>query len=540
MLFKEILEQPRPTKGPSSSKLNKCGKTHKKATKLPAQKLYRGGTNARYISGGRKGVSSAQVNSRAPRPSKGIPKAVASGKVVPKTKFDSNVPSSTPVFTPIKKDKLPSSISSSQCSLIELLQQYNTFSSEQKAYDSVVLEKTLTPQPAQLSPVKEDVNPQLQTFKEVLRNLLHSVDSDASVENGKIEHAFEDVQAAYRLLHKSTSSNSLKQSTLAAEPNTSNVITMSNPLTNEELLRENSSLQQQLQSVKKELSGHKSLSSTSDFSLELMTLQCQNKALEQKVSELTIALEQALCLQHSIVDSNSQLKLEKERLQSELSLKHDELAKSGDLFSSETREIKKDVYDALQKVENLKLSLEETNKSNQGLMQKVQSKDNEIIRLNELNKGLQRSVSRLLEDLKKASKPAGNEINITSEVLKKVDQFLSSPTRKEVTAGLPNNMKFKSPAVTYPDLANHERYFTPIKEQPKTDTDVNTVADTVDLLSAKSVVGSTITPSLPATSSVSSSMWSITSHDERDFNAGLASLDADIQKLQDSLRCLNS
>ena len=534
MLFKEILEQPE--KGPRClNKVTRNGKPQKKVLKKTVEK------KSHAFAKPKGPVNKRGAGTRTVKVSK--PTVVAknrAGEMQAKTKYDANIPSSTPVFTPIKKDKLPHSVSSSQCSLIELLQQYNTsaFHKEDAKNDNEILDKTVTPE-ASIKTVHEEtlLSPQLQTFREVLTKLLRTVDSNADIGSNAIKHAFEDVQVAFNSLPGTQPEVEHRTNTLAGGDN---LTIVSNSSKLEELQIENLSLQRKLRLAKKEAETQANKSSSADISLELMTLQCQNKALEQKVSELTTAFEQALILQQSLVDTNTSLKHENEKLQSELRLKHDELAKSGDLFTFETREIKKDVGEALQKVELLKSTLDETGKLNHELTQQVQSKDIEITRLNELNKGLQGSVSRLLEDLKKASRPADAHIDMRSEMLKKVDTFLSSPQRQNTVTkhdSPPFNQYFSSQQRNVPNIVDALSLQYSIKNQSSKPLNFEN-SETVE--SAKSVLGSAATPSLPTTDSVSSSMWSITSRDERDFNAGLASLDADIQRLQSSLNALNT
>ena len=539
MLFKEILEQP--TKGPSNSRAGRSVKSQKKLPKKNVEK--------RGLSQQKPKVCATKLTRRGvPSRNPGVPKTKSSSKphcseIHQRTKFDANIPSSTPVFTPIKKDKLPTSVTSSQCSLIELLQQYNTSAIQPPNVneESETLDKTIIPEPSCMKKLdKTVISPQLQTFKEVLSKLLRTVDTNVDFKSNSnvLNQAFEDVQVAFQSLNPNFSKNEID---LNADKSTNTSLSESRM---QELQVENVSLQRQLRLAKKEMETRatKSTASNGDISLELMTIQCQNKALEQKVSELTIALEQALYLQHSIIDANATLKIENQKLKQDLLLKHDELAKSGDLFSLETREIKKDVGDALQKVEQLKVTLNETNEMNQDLIQQAQVKDKEINRLTELNKGLQSSVSRLLEDLKKASSPVDQSINIKSEVLKKVDQFLSSPPRKPVVAA-PSKLNstpdrfcpgMRGDAASTVTQQNFSYDFPDSKESV-----LNSEYETVASASAKSILGSAVSPSLPTTDSVSCSMWSVTSRDERDFNAGLASLDADIQKLQTCLNQLN-
>jgi len=553
MLFKEILEQP--TKGPSNPRAPKCGKLQKKLSKKPAEKRCGPQQKPKVCATklNRRGASARNPNALKNKCSSSTKSQ--SSRIQQITKFDANIPSSTPVFTPIKKDKLRTSVTSSQCSLIELLQQYNTSTIQQNvSKEQETLDKTLTQKPSRVAtPEQTVISPQLHTFKEVLSKLLRTVETNIDFENNSyaVNQAFEDVQVAFKSLNPNSSKKETEISSISSKTSKStNAAHLSNSKM-QELQIENASLQKQLRLTKKEIETHANKSTTTtggvDISLELMTIQCQNKALEQKVSELTIALEQALYLQHSIVDANTTLKMENQKLKEDLFLKQDELAKSGDLFSFETREIKKDVGDALQKVEQLKVTLDETSKMNQDLIQQAQVKDKEILRLTELNKGLQSSVSRLLEDLRKASQPIDQSINIKSEVLKKVDQFLSSPPRKLVSAS-PN--KPKSPKSDHfcpgmmgdaPSTVANQNYLfhgLPITRDI-TLTSVHEADDNSGSVSRKSILGSTTSPSLPTTDSVSCSMWSITSRDERDFNAGLASLDADIQKLQTCLNQLN-
>ena len=541
MLFKEILELP--SKGSSNPKLVKCKHPTKKMIRKPTERKNNIGYRAKQGNVSRKSSASNQVM---PRASKGVTTNKRNGNLHTTTKYDSNLPSSTPNFTPIKKDKLPSSITSSQCSLIELLQQYNLTSNPKQSHkDNSDLDQTLVSECAASTPNKSFIDPQMQTFKEVLEKLLRVVNSSKGNDNDTMQSAFNDVQVAFKSLPIQEKTLMQNSCTSASEKSTK----LSGNKSLEELQIENLSLHRKLRLAKKEVELHetKSQSQPADISLEVMTIQCQNKALEQKVLQLTSSLEQALCVQQSIMETNSKLTHDNERLQHELLQKRDELTKSGDLFSVETKEIKKDVGEALQKVECLKLSVEETNKENEELLKEIEVKNKEISRLTDLNRGLQGSVSRLLEDLKNASKPNENT-NIKSAVLKKLDHILSSPSNPDCKSGFVKKTAYdsssKSPAVlisaprTPPVTQNYFPPFNSCRSSPNSPPTV-LKNDVTSSCSIKSIVGSTITPSLPTTDSVSSSMWSVTSHDERDFNAGLASLDADIRRLQSSLSKFN-
>ena len=555
MLFKEILDQT--TKRPSNSRTT-C-ESKKKASRKPLDRR----SNIQQ----KPKLCATKLNKRVAARSSGVSKSKSLAKPqssrvqqttkyeakVPSsrcTKFDANIPSSTPVFTPIKKDKLPTSVTSSHCSLIELLQQYNTSTGQQQNFtaDCVSLDKTVTPELSQVKTPEETlISPQLLTFREVISKLLRTVDSNHDFKSNTIalNQAFEDVQVAFKSLRLNMPPNELNSMYTSSKAIVSN--TEGNLLDSrmQKLQLENASLHRQLHLTKNEMEArvNKSTTTDSDISLELVTIHCQNKALEQKISELTTALEQALCFQQSIVDANATLKTENEKLQEELLLKQNELAKSGDLFSFETKEIKKDVSDALQKVEQLKITLDTTCKMNHDLVEQAQVKDKEILRLADLNRGLQSSVSRLLEDLKKASKPLDQSLNIKSEVLKKVDQFLSPPFRKPIATPsrrVDSGHSFPKMMGDIPEtLAGQNCSFHVLPSNQPQPIQKLEVGDSYGSTSTKSTLGSSVSPSLPNTDSVSCSMWSITSRDERDFNAGLASLDADIQRLQSNLNQLN-
>ncbi|XP_076809974.1 uncharacterized protein LOC143452771 [Clavelina lepadiformis] len=527
MLFKEILDQP--TRGPSS-RASKVGirrsakPTSTKDVLKPVTKRKVNAPRKRLVLRNKPGAIN-QETAKGLQLTEKVTRKLNEGKT---TSYNADIPSSTPIFTPVKKEKLPScnhnksnippvSISSSQCSLIELLQQYNITNSNRPPTEKSIdlLEDTLTPE-------DEEVNPKLHTFQEVLAKLQRTVQPTSKADDISAKQAFTDVKVAFESLFGPSSSNEKDK-----ERNTPfDKSTNSNQNSRLAMLEnENISLQRQLRLVRRELQNKENKTNCEGFNLEMAALQCQNATLEKKVTEISEALENTLSMQQTLNLANEKLSMENSKLLDELTMKDDELRKSGHLFSTETQLIKQDVSEALEKVGSLRENLDRATSENDNLLQEIRNKDDEIFRLSELNKGLQSSVSRLLQDLNKVPKPT-SDVNLTSLVLKKFDSVLSSPPIHK-----PNPQRNLYTAITEsPGLATV--HLAPeIIPETKFPSEVISGSDLT-------VAGSSCSPSMPT--SVSSSMFSVTSRDERDFSAGLACLDADIRKLQDSLKGLNN
>jgi len=137
-------------------------------------------------------------------------------------------------------------------------------------------------------------------------------------------------------------------------------------------------------------------------------------------------------------------------------------------------------------------------------------------------------VSRLLNDLNKspASSPS-RDCNVTNVLLRRLDEALSVPLVKP-HRNHPSSPKAdvfsQSPKVSYSVESSGIWCKNSLPPSPR---------DAPVLLS-KGAVASQPEP----TASASSSLFSSTTIAENDFNAGLATLDADIQRLQDSLRII--
>uniref|UniRef100_H2ZNF6 Uncharacterized protein n=1 Tax=Ciona savignyi TaxID=51511 RepID=H2ZNF6_CIOSA len=224
--------------------------------------------------------------------------------------------------------------------------------------------------------------------------------------------------------------------------------------------------------------------------------------------------------------TNVNLVSENQELREELMMKDDELKKSGRIFTDETENIKLEVNQAMLKFEHLKNSLIEADTENADLKNAVNQRDAEIERLNELNKGLQNSVSRLLADLNKPKQvsPVRNGHDMSNMVLSRLDNILSRPVHH-----------------TQPQRTiNDKPYFgadLDIENQPPAKTSPKQIITTpgperhpqFKMLSPISTIAPT--PSM--------SMISISTSDEHHFSTGLANLDADIERLQNSLKQVN-
>nr|CAB3261537.1 uncharacterized protein LOC100177078 [Phallusia mammillata] len=487
-LLKDLLNEPYrhvepKVPQPKARKEIKVGeKTHTKPLKVGVKKCWNYGAKKPPAKGGK------QVSKQAGKNTKRV-----QGKT---TSFDENLPSSTPIVTPIKMEKLQRkadaiSITSSQCSLIELLQEYNSSQIPVKEGKNTPADSTLkasggvepiakTPQPIHI--------PTSNSMEEKPVNIPEK--SGGSLGNSWKETFSPQVdQSRFQLLQN-----------------------------------ENIMLHKQLQLLKEGFLKKEREKKNEDISLEVATLQCQNAALEQKLNEMRATSERTSKVQREVQELNMKLQEENETLHKELNRKEDELAMSGKLFTTETEQIKLDVGDALEKVELLRQSLSETDEANKSLSQACKAKDMEIQRLTELNKGLQSTVSRLLEDLKRPSlvpMVPNSDGNLSTIMLKRLDDILSVPITKpsprRYVPPSPSDLAFSLPRTPIPfDAQTSDRqFFSPVSS-------VNTSI--------------AVSPNVTTTPTASSSMVSVNTYAENEFNAGLAALDADIKRLQDSLR----
>lgn len=237
---------------------------------------------------------------------------------------------------------------------------------------------------------------------------------------------------------------------------------------------------------------------------------------------------------------------------------------------------------ALQKVNALKTQLREAETGGELMKVSIQEKDDEISRLNDLNKGLQSSVSRLLEDLHRASTRPQSKTrsapsnDVSSAFLKNLQNVLNTPQN---TKNVQGDASFLQKSMSYhqqsypltksfpPRHYNKENFISPhqdyikgscatdeflqsnnfevlessrLSSMPTTSAGTSPKSSnfqhfrTPDMIS-DSLLSKSSKPTLWEQNSVASSFISFTTRDENDFANGLAILDADIQRLQESL-----
>ncbi|XP_078484955.1 uncharacterized protein LOC100177078 [Ciona intestinalis] len=425
------------------------------------------------------------------------------------TKFDRDIPSSTPIVTPIKKEKLITprsqqhkegvSLTSSQSSLIALLQNFN---------NSLVL-----PYQGAGDSKCQNLQPSLKSQSEQV-----TVDVNQSkMDNVATQHLSRTINAPEK-----QPTNVKMHPCIHCEDSKARIVGLEN---------ENAVLAKRLKTM--EFSFKEKESSKNDISLEIAALQCRTNLFEKKVLELTNALDDSVQLQAEMSKTNASLADENQRIREELLEKDDELKKSGKIFTNETENIKLEVNQAMVKFDQLKLSLAESDTENMGLRSEVQIRDEEIERLNELNKGLQMSNARLLSELNKNHQvsPGRNTQNITTTVLNRLDTILSQPIQTHLVRS--NNIPTDSNLQKHSNLLTNEvptEYAAPNLVLLNTENKQVEFATTVPAMSTISSAYNT--PSV--------SMLSMTTSDEQNFSAGLANLDADIERLKNSLKYANT
>nr|XP_002123633.1 uncharacterized protein LOC100177078 [Ciona intestinalis] len=430
------------------------------------------------------------------------------------TKFDRDIPSSTPIVTPIKKEKLMTprshqhkegnSLTSSQSSLIALLQNFN---------NSLVL------------PYQGAGDSKCQNLQPSLKGQSEQVTVD--VNQSKMDNV------ATQHLSRTTTNAPEKQPTtvemhpcIHCEDSRARIVGLEN---------ENAVLTKRLKTM--EFSFKEKESSKNDISLEIAALQCRTNLFEKKVLELTTALDDSVQLQAEMSKTNASLADENQRIREELLEKDDELKKSGKIFTDETENIKLEVNQAMVKFDQLKLSLAESDTENMGLRNEVQIRDEEIERLNELNKGLQMSNARLLSELNKNHQvsPGRNTQNITTTVLNRLDTILSQPIQTHLVRSnnIPTDINLQKHTNTLThDVPSPTEYAPPNPCKVLVDTGNKQVEFATTVPAMSTISSSYNTPSV--------SMISMTTSDEQNFSAGLAILDADIERLQNSLKYANA
>ena len=176
-----------------------------------------------------------------------------------------------------------------------------------------------------------------------------------------------------------------------------------------------------------------------------------------------------------------------------------------------------------------------------------------------LCRGLQASVTRLLEDLSKATQPTISNGTVSRYMLRKVDNILSQQTG-QVLASTENNDGQQSP-VSYHlsdvmdsfscSLENNSYHSalndsfqssskSPVLSVIHTSSDRNEKCSNTNECNINPItcsLGNALPHvQVPAIPTPSSSLYSVTSMDENNFNHGLASLDANIQRLQERLK----
>lgn len=337
------------------------------------------------------------------------------------------------------------------------------------------------------------------------------------------------------------------------------------------LKTENASLQRKIRILNQKLA-EKDKQNQTDINLELETVQCMNNTLVSQVKKLTALLQERDDEKKKLEDTVSSVKAQNRKMTEDLLNKNKEFSKSQEIFSSEAGTIKTEVANALQKVDLLKEQLRHAETQNELMVVSVQEKDEEIVRLNDLNKGLQSSISRLLEDLQKARPHRERSSNrkVSSAILKNIEHVLNTPQQKshdsfwDEVDYRPNHLtrSYPPPSCVGKENSPHgvaEFVGDPVQNLYKAhvNDDYENVLESSRLSSVQTCESSTMETissgmrnqvgslihGYPNSSkirnwdqnSVCSSFVSFTTRDENDFANGLAILDADIQRLQESL-----
>ncbi|XP_077971084.1 coiled-coil domain-containing protein 14-like [Styela clava] len=352
------------------------------------------------------------------------------------------------------------------------------------------------------------------------------------------------------------------------------------------LKEENATLQRKLRILNQTLAEKEQKYNDKDINLELETVQCMNQTLMEQIKKLSSLMQQLQDENKRQENVISDLRKEKKKLDEDLLHKDIEFSKSREIFSTEAGTIKTEVTNALQKVDALKRQLSDAETEGELMKVSLQQKDDEITRLNDLNKGLQSSVSRLLEDLRKASQAQKKSSNVPSSdvsnaFLNNLKNVLNTPQHTRTNyqgdaSFLPQSVlnQHSFPMTkTFPPHSNKENFgpsfpvfmsgshtteeFLPpnnydhVLESSRLSSMPTTSAATSPSstkspyfenigISDDSLVSRSSKPTLWEQNSVSSSFISFTTRDENDFANGLAILDADIQRIQDSLHDMSN